>query len=160
MIFIINKSYNDMAKKETVKKTAAKKTTKKVAIKKAESIVDNIDTTNAKKTEEEDLSSEMVIEQPELNYEEIYKEEANNITTEEEPESNEEFKEQVMKHFASEILVEKNNDIEEFLSMAEDEMIEKTKEKIEEIKKVNNDRVNNRIDNLFGYLWNGQEMDY
>ena len=29
MIFIINKSYNDMAKKETVKKTTAKKTTKK-----------------------------------------------------------------------------------------------------------------------------------
>ena len=42
----------------------------------------------------------------------------------------------------------------------DDEMIEKTKEKIEETKKVNNNGANQRIDNLFGYLWNGQEMDY
>ena len=40
------------------------------------------------------------------------------------------------------------------------EMVEKAKEKITEIKKVNNERVNQRIDNIFGYLWNGQEMDY
>ena len=32
--------------------------------------------------------------------------------------------------------------------------------KIAEIKKANNERLNQRIDNIFGYLWNGQEMDY
>jgi hypothetical protein len=42
----------------------------------------------------------------------------------------------------------------------EEENVEKVKEKITEIKKVNNERVNQRIDNMFGYLWNGQEMDY
>ena len=160
-----------MAKKETVKKTATKKaTTKKVAVKKEEkittpeSIVDNIDTKGALKTETEqgspydpsiweakvDFVEE--VEKPELNYEEIYKEQM--------PEEDTLFQEQVIRHVASEILVENNNSIDDLINMATEDVVEKAKEKIEEIKKINNERVNARIDNIFGYLWNGQEMDY
>lgn len=143
-----------MAKKETVKKTTAKKTTKKVAAKKVE------------KTEEvaiiEPVHSEETVDvkAPELNYEDLYKGSDKSVVVENEPEDDKVFQEQVMRHVASEILVEKNNNIDELLAMNEEEMVEKAKEKITEIKKVNNERVNQRIDNIFGYLWNGQEMDY
>lgn len=120
-----------MAKKETVKKTTANKTTKKVAAKKVENI------------------EEVAITEP-----------VQTVVVENEPEDDKVFQEQVMRHVASEILVEKNNNLDEMLSMNEDEVVEKAKEKIAEIKKVNNDRVNQRIDSIFGYLWNGQEMDY
>jgi len=132
-----------MAKKETTTKkaTTKKTTTKRVTSKKA----------NTKPTEpiieiEKD-------ETPTLNYEELYVKE--NV-----PEKDEELQKQIVKHVASEILVEKNNDINEFMSTPQDEMLDKVKEKIENIKKINNQKVNDRIDNLFGYLWNGQEMDY
>ena len=100
------------------------------------------------------------VEKPELNYENIYKESDKSIVVENELEDDKAFQEQVMKHVASEILVEKNNNLDELLSMNEEEVVEKAKEKITEIKKVNNDRVNQRIDSVFGYLWNGQEIDY
>lgn len=129
MIFIINKSYNDMAKKETVKKTTAKKTTKKVAAKKVEKI-EEVAITEPVQTEEV-----VEVEKPELNYEDLYKESV--VESEQE-----------------------NNDLDELLTMNEEEVVEKPKETIKETKKVNNNRVNQRIDNIFGYLWNGQEMDY
>ena len=143
-----------MAKKEIVKKTTAKKTTKKVAAKKVE------------KTEEvaiiEPVHSEEIVDVkvPKLNYEDLYKESDKSVVVENEPEDDKVLQEQVMRHVASEILVEKNNNIDELLAMNGEEMVEKAKEKITEIKKVNNERVNQRIDNMFGYLWNGQEMDY
>jgi hypothetical protein len=143
-----------MAKKEIVKKTTAKKTTKKVAAKKVE------------KTEEvaiiEPVHSEEIVDVkvPKLNYEDLYKESDKSVVVENEPEDDKVLQEQVMRHVASEILVEKNNNIDELLAMNGEEMVEKAKEKITEIKKVNNERVNQRIDNIFGYLWNGQEMDY
>jgi len=143
-----------MAKKEIVKKSTAKKTTKKVATKKVE------------KTEEaaiiEPVHSEEIVDvkAPELNYEDLYKESDKSVVVENELEDDKVFQEQVMRHVASEILVEKNNNIDELLAMNEEEKVEKAKEKITEIKKVNNERVNQRIDNMFGYLWNGQEMDY
>jgi hypothetical protein len=143
-----------MAKKETVKKTTAKKTTKKVAAKKVEKIEEVV-------INEPVQTEEVVeVEKPELNYENIYKESDKSIVVENEPEDDKVFQEQVMKHVASEILVEKNNNLDELLSMNEEEVVEKAKEKITEIKKVNNDRVNQRIDSVFGYLWNGQEIDY
>jgi len=154
MIFIINKSYNDMAKKETVKKTTAKKTTKKVAAKKVEKI-EEVAITEPVQTEEV-----VEVEKPELNYEDLYKESDKSVVVENEPEDDKVFQEQVMRHVAGEILAEKNNSLDELLTMNEEEMVEKAKEKITEIKKVNNERVNQRIDNIFGYLWNGQEMDY
>ena len=143
-----------MAKKEIVKKTTAKKTTKKVAAKKVE------------KTEEvaiiEPVHSEEIVDVkvPKLNYEDLYKESDKSVVVENEPEDDKVLQEQVMRHVASEILVEKNNNIDELLAMNGEEKVEKAKEKITEIKKVNNERVNQRIDNIFGYLWNGQEMDY
>ena len=144
MIFIFNKSYNDMAKKETVKKTTAKKTTKKVAAKKVEKIEEVVIN--------EPVQTEEVIEveKPELNYEDLYKESDKSVVVENEQEKNEVSQEQV----------EENNDLDELLTMNEEEVVEKAKEKITEIKKVNNERVNQRIDNIFGYLWNGQEIDY
>ena len=153
MIFIINKSYNDMAKKETVKKTTAKKTTKKVAAKKVENIEEVV--INEPVQIEEVAEAEKL----ELNYEDLYKESDKSVVVENEPENDKVFQEQVMRHVASEILVEKNNNLDELLTMNKEEMVEKAKEKITEIKKVNNERVNQRIDNIFGYLWNGQEMD-
>ena len=123
-----------MAKKETTKKTTTKKTTPR---KKAEKLV-----------------VETVMEEVDTNNELIDVEEA------EMPEEDEKLKEQVLKHVASEILVEKNNDLDEFVNTPKEEMVEKAKEKIEDIKKINNHKVNERIDHLFGYLWNGQEMDY
>jgi len=129
MIFIINKSYNDMAKKETVKKTTAKKTTKKVAAKKVEKI-EEVAITEPVQTEEV-----VEVEKPELNYEDLYKEPV--VESE-----------------------QKNNDLDELLTMNEEEVVEKPKENIKETKKVNNNRANQRVDNIFGYLWNGQEMDY
>lgn len=123
-----------MAKKETTKKTTTKKTTPR---KKAEKLV-----------------VETVMEEVDTNNELIDVEEA------EMPEEDEKLKEQVLKHVASEILVEKNNDLDEFVNTPKEEMVERAKEKIEDIKKINNHKVNERIDHLFGYLWNGQEMDY
>ncbi len=123
MIFIINKSYNDMAKKETVKKATAKKTTKKVAAKKVEKI-EEVAITEPVQTEEV-----VEVEKPELNYEGLYKE----SVVESEQENN---------------------------GVSQEETVDKPKENITETKKINNNRVNQRIDNIFGYLWNGQEMDY
>lgn len=143
-----------MAKKETVKKATAKKTTKKVAAKKVENI-EEVAITEPVQTEEV-----VEVEKPELNYEDLYKESDKSVVMDSEQEDDKVFQEQVMRHVASEILVEKNNSLDELLDMNEEEMIEKAKEKITEIKKVNNNRVNQRIDNIFGYLWNGQEMDY
>ena len=132
-----------MAKKETTTKkaTTKKTTTKRVTSKKA----------NTKTTEP--IVEVKKDETPILNYEELYVKESV-------PEKDEELQKQVVKHVASEILAEKNNDINEFMSTPQDEMLDKVKEKIENIKKINNQKVNDRIDNLFGYLWNGQEMDY
>ena len=144
-----------MAKKETVKKATANKTTKKVAAKKVEKMIEEVVVSEPVQTEEE-----VEVEKPELNYEDLYKESDKSVVVENEPEDDKVFQEQVMRHVASEILVEKNNDINELLTMNEEEMVEKAKEKITEIKKANNERVNQRIDNIFGYLWNGQEMDY
>lgn len=145
-----------MAKKETVKKTVTKKkTTKKVAVKKletAENVVDNIDTSNATNSEVE--KGLYIADESKLN------EDNNNFVTEKEPETDGELKEQVIKHVASEILAEKNNDIDKVVNMPKELVVEKAKEKINEIKKLNNNRVNARIDGIFGYLWNGQEMDY
>jgi hypothetical protein len=76
------------------------------------------------------------------------------------PEEDVKLMEQVLRHVAGEILVEKNNDLDEFVNTPKEEMVEKAKEKIENIKKINNHKVNERINHLFGYLWNGQEMDY
>lgn len=109
-------------------------------------------TTPRKKAEK--LVVETVMEEVDTNNELIDVEEA------EMPEEDEKLKEQVLKHVASEILVEKNNDLDEFVNTPKEEMVEKAKEKIEDIKKINNHKVNERIDHLFGYLWNGQEMDY
>ena len=65
------------------------------------------------------------------------------------------------KFFNTSGLLYKSMDLKNKLpAMNEEEMVEKAKEKIAEIKKANNERVNQRIDNIFGYLWNGQEMDY
>ena len=88
------------------------------------------------------------------------KETTETIVTEEMPKDDKELQKQVLTHVASEILAEKGNDEEEFINTPTEELVEKAKEKIEEIKKINNDRVKTRINNLFGYLWNGQEIDY
>ena len=126
-----------MAKKETTKKTTTKKTT-------------------SRKKDEKPVAEavETVMEEVDTNNELIDVEEA------EMPEEDEKLKEQVLKHVASEILVEKNNDLDEFVNTPKEEMVKKAKEKIEDIKKINNHKVNERINHLFGYLWNGQEMDY
>jgi hypothetical protein len=123
-----------MAKKETTKKTTTKKTTSR---KKAENpVVETV-------MEEVDTNNELIdVEEAEMH------------------EEDEKLKEQVLKHVASEILVEKNNDLDEFVNTPKEEMVEKAKEKIENIKKINNHKVNERINHLFGYLWNGQEMYY
>ena len=81
MIFIINKSYNDMAKKETVKKTIAKKTTKKVAAKKVENIEEVV--INEPVQIEEVVEAEKL----ELNYEDLYKESDKSVVVENEPEN-------------------------------------------------------------------------
>jgi hypothetical protein len=126
-----------MAKKETTKKSVTKKTTPR---KKAEKpVVEAVETV----MEEVDTNNELIdVEEAEM------------------PEEDEKLKEQVLKHVASEILVEKNNDLDEFVNTPKEEMVKKAKEKIEDIKKINNHKVNERINHLFGYLWNGQEMDY
>lgn len=54
----------------------------------------------------------------------------------------------------------KNDSLDELLTMSEEEVVDKAKEKITETKNINNNRANQKIDNIFGYLWNGQEMDY
>ena len=126
-----------MAKKETTKKITAKKTTprkkdEKLVVEAVETVMEEVDTNN-----------ELIdVEEAEM------------------PEEDEKLKEQVLKHVASEILVEKNNDLDEFVNTPKEEMVKKAKEKIENIKKINNHKVNERINHLFGYLWNGQEMDY
>lgn len=127
-----------MAKKETT----TKKATKKVSSRKA----------TTKNTEVVEEASIMEAPIEDINLE--------NVETEQVLKDDVLFQEQVLKHVASEILAEKNNSIEEFLDIPQKEMINKAKEKIENIKKINNQKVNDRIDNLFGYLWNGQEMDY
>lgn len=131
-----------MAKKETTTKKSTKRTAKKrVTVKKvkADVIENNVEQDNSIK------ENQVILD---------------NVDVERIPESDEEFKEQVLKHVASEILVEKNNSLEEYMNTPQEEIIDKAKEKIENIKKINNQEVNNRIDHLFGYLWNGQEMDY
>lgn len=75
------------------------------------------------------------------------------------PQDDKELAMDVMKHVASEILAENGNSLDAIASTPREEVVEKVKEKIEEIKKVNNEKVNKRIDHVFGYLWNGQEMD-
>ena len=126
-----------MAKKETTKKTTTKKTTPR---KKAEKpVVEAVETV----MEEVDTNNELI-----------------NVEEAEMPEEDVKLMEQVLRHVASEILVEKNNDLDEFVNTPKEEMVERAKEKIEDIKKINNHKVNERIDHLFGYLWNGQEMDY
>jgi len=126
-----------MAKKETTKKTTTKKTT-------------------SRKKDEKPVAEavETVMEEVDTNNELIDVEEA------EMPEEDVKLMEQVLRHVAGEILVEKNNDLDEFVNTPKEEMVEKAKEKIENIKKINNHKVNERINHLFGYLWNGQEMDY
>ena len=126
-----------MAKKETTKKTTTKKTT-------------------SRKKDEKPVAEavETVMEEVDTNNELIDVEEA------EMPEEDVKLMEQVLRHVAGEILVEKNNDLDEFVNTPKEEMVEKAKEKIENIKKINNHKVNERINHLFGYLWNGQEIDY
>ena len=76
------------------------------------------------------------------------------------PESDKDLAVDIMKHVAQDMLAETGNDLEKLKEIPEEEVIEKVKDRIETIKKVNNEKVNTRIDNIFGYLWNGQEMDY
>lgn len=129
-----------MAKKETTKKSTKKVSTKKTTTKKTKVV--------------EELN---IMETP---VEETNVVEENHVDIEQMHENDKELKEQVLKHVASEILAEKNNSLEEYMSIPKEEMLDKAKEKIEDIKKINNQKVNDRIDHLFGYIWNGQEMDY
>lgn len=76
------------------------------------------------------------------------------------PEDDKELAMDIMKHVASEILSENGNDLKKIEETPQKEVVEKVKEKIEAIKNVNNEKVNTRINHIFGYLWNGQEMDW
>lgn len=148
-----------MAKKETTKKTETKKTaTKKVTAKEKKPTTKK---TQAKKTTPK---KEVVINEPKIEVEEkaILEAEAPmvNIVKEDVQENDADFKKQVLKHVVSEMLAEKNNSLNEFVNTPREEMFENLKEKIENIKKINNKKINERIDSVFGYLWNGQEMDY
>jgi hypothetical protein len=60
--------------------------------------------------------------------------------------------EKPQKEVVESVISENNNDINDFAS--------NTQEETENVNKINNHKVNERIDNMFGYLWNGQEMDY
>lgn len=133
-----------MAKKETnKKKVSTKKTTttkssskpKKVKVEKDVEVV----------TEEK-----VDMEEPEQNY-----------ITKDIPENPEEFKKDIITNVVKNMVIEEGEGILGNINEEHrEEIIDKIKERIEDIKKINNDKVNNRIDNVFGYLWNGQEMDY
>jgi hypothetical protein len=141
-----------MAKKGTTKKTTTKRTTTRKKV--TEPVVEPVVEVVEKVTEETEAIDDLA------QAEEAEMVEMPNVEAEAMPEDDALFQEQVLRHVASEILVEKNNSLNDFVSTPKEEMVEKAKEKIEEIKKINNQKVNDRIDQLFGYLWNGQEMDY
>lgn len=119
-----------MAKKESVVKKDTKKTKKTAKVVKKQETV--------------------VVEEPKTEY-----------VKETIPEDAEEFKKQILTNVVSNMVAEEGEGILGNLNEEHrEEIIEKVKERIENIKSVNNDKVRNRIDNVFGYLWNGQEMDY
>ena len=154
-----------MAKKETTKKTETKKTaTKKVTAKEKKPTTKK--TTVKKTTPKKEVVKEetKVVNEPKIEVEEKVTLEAEapmvNIVKEDVQENDSDFQKQVLKHVVSEMLAEKNNSLNEFVKTPREEMFENLKEKIENIKKINNKKINDRIDSVFGYLWNGQEIDY
>lgn len=113
-------------------------------------------TTKAKKTTEKKIRVSKKVNTENVTVEEKPVE----VETKPVPEDDKELMMDVMKHVASEILADNGNNAESLNEMPQDEVVEKVKEKIDDIKKINSDKVNKRIDNVFGYLWNGQEVDW
>lgn len=91
-----------------------------------------------------------VVEEPEQEY-----------VTKQIPEDVDEFKKDIITNVVKNMVADEGEGILGKINEEhKEEILEMVKERIENIKKINNEKVNTRIDNVFGYLWNGQEMDW
>lgn len=118
----------------TKKTTATKKQQKKKVTKKDDNIV------NEPMVKQEEVLTEVQEETPSV-------------------EDDEKLHDEVLKQVANDILADNDNSVSKMMDMPREEIVEKAKEKIDDFKK-NNKETAKRVDNMFGYLWNGQEIDY
>jgi len=115
-------------------------------------------TTSTKKQQNKKVvkKEDNVINEPMLKQEEVLTQVQEEDNT---AEDDKKLHDEVLQQVANDILADNDNSITKVMDMPREEMVEKAKEKIDDFKK-NNKETAKRVDNMFGYLWNGQEVDY